>query len=95
MQAFTRSCRDDPVEMMRALRCTGSEDDAGTAVARERLRALRVQAHDRTGRWVPWEQPRDDRLPWGLALGCVVVAVVLGLVVVGGVTTVRWVAGMW
>ncbi|MGW6128388.1 hypothetical protein ACWFNE_00030 [Cellulomonas sp. NPDC055163] len=64
-------------------------------MARERLRALRVEAHDRTGRWVSWEQPRTSTLSWELVVGCLVVAVVLALVVVGGVTTVRWIAAMW
>lgn len=94
IRAFARSCRDDPVEMMAALRWTGSEDDAGTAVAQERLRTLRVQAHARAGRSVSWEKPRDDGPPWALALGCLAVAVVLVLVGVGAVTTVRWLAGL-
>lgn len=92
LRAFARSCRDDPVEMMRALRWTGSEEDADTEPARVRLRALRAQARTHTGRRVSWEQPDDHGPSWGLALGCLVVAVVLGLVVVGGVTTVRWLA---
>lgn len=94
-RAFARSCQDDPVQMMRALRWTGSAEDAGTEVARERLRALRVQAHDATGRWVPWEEPGPDGLGWQLAAAGFVAVVVLGLIVVGAVTVVRWVAGLW
>lgn len=94
-QAFARSCRHDPVEMMRALRWTGSADDAGTEVARERLQALRVQAHHTTGRWVSWEQPAPAGAGWVLAALALGALLVLALVGVGAVTVVRWVAGLW
>lgn len=93
LRAFARSCRDDPVEMMWALRWTGSEEDADTEVARERLRTLREQARHRTGRRVPWEKPDTD-MSWQLALGCFAVLLVLVLVVIGAITAVRWLAAV-
>lgn len=94
-RAFTRAFQNDPVEIMRALRWTGSEDDAETDVARERLAAVRAAAGDRVGRPVPWEKPDADERTWHWGLGCagLLVLVVLALVVVGAVSTVRWIAG--
>lgn len=88
--AFVRSCRHDPVEIMRALRWTGSEEDASTEVARERLRAVRTAARDVAGRRVTWEQPVRDDAMWPFVLGCAGVVLVLALAVVGGVATVGW-----
>lgn len=94
LRAFARSCQDDPVPMMRDLRWTGSEDDADTEVARERLRDLRAQAEARVGRPVAWETPPpDEEVPWEFALAVGVLVTVLALAVVGGVTVVRWLAG--
>lgn len=89
-RAFTRAFGDDPVEIMRALRWAGSEDDAETQVARERLREVRAAARDRAGRRISWEKPVPDDPTWPLVLGCAGVLVVLGLAVVGAISTVRW-----
>ncbi|GIG40807.1 DUF6584 family protein [Cellulomonas phragmiteti] len=95
LRAFARSCRDDPVEMMWALRWTGSEERAETELARERLLALRAQARARTGRSIPWEKPDATGMTWQLALGCFAVVLVLVLVVIGAVTAVRCLASQW
>lgn len=88
--AFAQAFQDDPVAIMRALRWTGSEDDAETEVARERLRAVRAAARDRVGHRVSWDKPDSDHASWWVTLGCAGLLVILGLVVVGAITTVRW-----
>ena len=93
--AFAKAFRDDPVEIMRALRWTGSEDDAETEVARERLRAVRAAARDRVGRRVSWEKPDPQARTWVAVLGCAGVLLVLALVVVGAISTVRWLVDLF
>ncbi|MBO1752924.1 hypothetical protein J4G33_14015 [Actinotalea sp. BY-33] len=88
-EAFVRASQSDPVVMMRALCWTGSENDAETAVARERLGELRAAARGPLGRRPSWENPVRDSL-WPFALGCVGVLVVLGFAMVGAIVTVRW-----
>ncbi|WP_250444358.1 DUF6584 family protein [Actinotalea sp. C106] len=92
-KAFARASQGDPVVMMRALRWTGSENDATTAVARERLGELRAAARGPLGRRPSWENPDPDSL-WPLVLGCAGVLIVLGFAVVGGIVTVRWLVGV-
>ena len=93
--AFAHAFQDDPIALMRALRWTGSEDDAATEVARERLRLLRERARDRVGHAVSWEDPEAGRFHgWGGTLGCLGVALLVVLVVVGAVTVVRWIASL-
>lgn len=92
--AFAKAFHDDPLEIMRALRWTGSEDDASTEVARERLRSVRKAARDRVGHQVSWDKPEAGIRTPVMILGCAGVLLVLALVVVGAISTVRWLAGL-
>ncbi|GGC18405.1 DUF6584 family protein [Cellulomonas carbonis] len=93
--AFAKAFGDDPLEMMRALRWTGSEEDAETEVARERLRSLRKAARDRVGHQVSWDKPEPGVRPWVAILGCAGVLTILGLIVVGAISTSQWLAGLF
>ena len=93
--AFAHAFQDDPIALMRALRWIGSEDDAATEFARERLRLLRARARDRVGHAVSWEDPAAGRFgAWAGTLGCIAAVLLVVLVVVGVVTVVRWVASL-
>ncbi|MCC2336006.1 DUF6584 family protein [Cellulomonas wangsupingiae] len=89
--AFVRAFGDDPVEIMRVLRWQGSEQDASTPLARERLRAVRKRAEASLGRTTTWEDPGGT--PPGRWEGVLVLLGVLAFltVVVVGVGTI----GAW
>ncbi len=99
VRAFRRAY-PDPVQRMRALRWRGSEHEAATALARERLAAVRAEAQAARSRRVRWDEPADPHDPddpedWRdavAALGCaLVVLLVVVLLAVGAWTAVRWV----
>lgn len=89
-------------QRVRAMRWAGPEDAAGPA-AHARLVELRTAAEEATGGPVSWSTSRPRSAPGPAAAGSRVggvlaatgcflaVAVVVGLVVVGAVTVVRWV----
>ncbi|MDQ4008211.1 MAG: hypothetical protein M3211_08990 [Actinomycetota bacterium] len=88
--AFARGFRDDPVQMMRALRWSGSADDASSEAVRERLRGLERRAEELTGHEVAWEYPRHPPYEgsaltalggWTL-LAFLVIALVVGIVTI-------------
>lgn len=94
--AFERACGGNPVRIMRGLRWQGSEDDATTEVARERLLDVRTRAEAAAGKKLEWSDRGrevggstwDDVVP----VGCLLVALVLlFLVVVGAVTVLGWI----
>ena len=98
--AFARGFRDDPVQMMRALRWAGSADDASSDAVRERLRSLKARAEELTGHEVTWEYPRHPPYEgsWLVGLGgwtllaFLVIALLVGIVTI--VTTLfGWLAG--
>lgn len=87
--AFKARYANDSLRIMAVLAWRGSEDDAPTDEARERLRALRAAAEHKAGTSVSWERPRwaaaEDagtaaRLS-DFAVGCALVcAVLLGVI---------------
>lgn len=93
VSAFERSCGEDPVRMLRVLGWRGSEDDATTDVARQRLRELRSRAGVEFGVPVTGELPRHE--PQGpptafdraVEIGCGLIALLLGLLLVIGVVS--------
>lgn len=90
--AFERAYRGDPIALMKALAWRRPEHDAATAVARERLRALRERAEADAGAPVDWADPRRPHPParwWEPVAAGVAGVVVLALVVlfVVGVTS--------
>lgn len=89
--AFLRAFGDDPVAIMRVLRWRGSEQDASTPFARERLRAVRERAEATLGRPTTWDDP--GAVPPGRWEGVVVLLGALAFltVVVVGVGTI----GAW
>ena len=93
VDAFEKAYGEDPVRLMRAIGWRGSEDEAATDVARERLRALRSRAEAQFGVPMEWELPRHEpQKPPGLSeriaeLGCALLALALvGLVLIGVVS---------
>ena len=96
--AFGKGFADDPVRMMRALAWRGSEEDASTDLARERLRTLRARAEEAAGTRLTWEQARYPDPPSRrlAAAGGVAAALFLLLCLgVGVVTVIRAVIGWW
>jgi hypothetical protein len=101
LRAFEREYAD-PVDRMRAVGWRGPEDAAGE-LARERLAALRAEAERKVGRPVPWERAAQLQTDttWGDRVFAVVAILVLGLVVLGGIsfliegirTVVHWLSG--
>ncbi|MCF4123580.1 hypothetical protein L1785_21660 [Antribacter sp. KLBMP9083] len=94
--AFERACGRDPVRIMRGLRWSGSEEDATTELARQRLLDVRARAEAAAGRKLDWSaRGRDVGGPWwddAFAVGCLLAGLVLlFLVIVGAVTVFRWV----
>lgn len=94
--AFERACGRDPVRIMRGLRWRGSEEDATTELARQRLLDVRARAETAAGRKLDWSaRGRDVGGPWWddvFAVGCLLVGLVLlALVIVGAVTVFSWV----
>lgn len=61
LSAFRRAYQRDPVRLMAALSWRGSEDEATTEVARERLRAVRADAEAHAGTTLGWEDPLRRR----------------------------------
>ena len=98
--AFERAFEHDPVQLMAVLRWRGSEDEAATEVARERLRALRAVAEGSAGARLEWAAAsRQASAPTTsdhlVEIGCATVLAVAGTcLVVGAVTIVRWVVGL-
>ncbi|MDC7122286.1 hypothetical protein OMK64_12130 [Cellulomonas fimi] len=93
--AYERACGRDPVRIMRGLRWTGTESDATTEVAQERLREVKAAAESKAGKKLDWSsRGRDTDDPWWqdvFGLGCgAALLLVLVLSVIGAVTVVRW-----
>lgn len=91
LRAFERSHRRNPKWMMWALGWRGSEDEASTQLARERLRELRQRAESKAGGALSWERPREPAAPptraqslignaIGTAAVLVLVLILIGLV---------------
>ena len=59
-KAFESAYARDPLLLMAALCWRGTEDDAATDEARQRLTDLRARAERKKGGPVPWERPRYD-----------------------------------
>lgn len=94
--AFERACGQSPVRIMRGLRWRGSEEDATTELARQRLLDVRARAEAAAGRKLDWSDTgRDVGGPWWedvLLVGCLLTGLVLlALVIVGAVTVFNWV----
>lgn len=90
--AFERAYAEDPVQLMKALGWRGTEDDAATETARERLRALRSRAEAQFGVPVEWGRPQHPQPPPTLGdrlgdVGCALAALVLAVLVVVGVAS--------
>lgn len=86
LRAFVREY-EDPVHRMKVLGWRGAEDAAGE-VARERLAALRAEAERTAGRSLSWEQAAEMpnvRTTWGDRLIGTLFALVVGLVILGGI----------
>jgi len=96
--AFERSCHHDAVRVMWALGWRGPEQDASTQTARERLLEVRARAEQDAGTPLDWANPRRPEQPEGWrpslgGMGCLLVVLALiGSVIVGAVTIVRWIA---
>ncbi len=94
--AFRKAFQGDPIQIMAALAWRGSEDDAATALARDRLRVVRAEAEGAAGRRLSWEAPLHggSRRPRGGSASDVALAVGLGALLtctlVGAVTIVTW-----
>ena len=101
LRAFEREYADH-VARMRAVGWRGPEDAAGE-LARERLAALRAEAERRVGRPISWERAAEVHTDttWGDRIFAVVASLVLGLVVLGGIsfliegirTVIHWLTG--
>ncbi|MBX9244567.1 hypothetical protein ICW40_07065 [Actinotalea ferrariae] len=100
LAAFRRAFGDDPVQMMAALAWTGSEANAPTEVARERLSAVRRDAEAAARRRLTWERPtarsRGTRAREAAGNAAMLALVVLVLVClgVGAFTIVHWFVGI-
>lgn len=96
VSAFERACGRDPVRIMRGLRWSGSEDEAATEFARERLRRVRTRAEAAAGKTLDWSaRGRDVGGPWwddAFAVGCMLLGLILvTLMVIGAVTVIGWI----
>ena len=94
--AFERACGRDPIRIMRGLRWRGSEDQAGTELARQRLLDVRARAEAAAGKKLDWAtRGRDVGGPWwedAFALGCMITGLLLlALVAIGAGTVIDWV----
>ena len=96
VDAFERACGRDPVRIMRGLRWSGSEEDASTETARERLREVRTRAESAARKKLDWsDRGHDVGGPWwedAFAVGCLLVGLgLLALVAIGAVTVFGWI----
>jgi hypothetical protein len=106
VEAFEDAYGRDPVRLMQAVKRRGPESEAPSAVARQRLLALRQQAEQQEHGSVRWEDPRHrpwphtwrGRLIERVLLAAVVLVLVLiaigavSLFVVGLRQVLRWVS---
>ena len=88
--AFERAYGQDPVQMMKALSWPGEETEAGSPLARERLRALRARAEAQFGVPVEYREPKHPApaVGWVEALvgvGCGLLVLFAFLLVLVGV----------
>lgn len=90
--AFERAFGRDPVRLMGALRWSGSEDDAATEIARQRLTEVRTRAERHAGRKLMWERPHLVQHQTSGWVGCLAFALIVlffaGVFLVGLVTIV-------
>ena len=96
--AFDRAYHHDAVRVMWALGWRGPEQDASTQTARERLLEVRARAEQDAGSPQDWANPRRPEQPEGWRrslgeMGCLLAVIALvGSVIVGVVTIIRWIA---